>query len=49
MIVFILSYKKNGKWNETLATSMKRFKDMGYQPVIVEGYSLKKKSTNKTE
>lgn len=42
MIVFIVSYKKNGKWNETLATSMKRFKDMGYQPVIVEGYSLKK-------
>ena len=42
MIVFILSYKKNGKWNETLAISKKRFKDMGYDPVVVEGFSLKK-------
>jgi hypothetical protein len=41
MDVYIISYKKNGKWNEMLKNSKKRFKELGYKVFLVEGYNLK--------
>ena len=36
MNVYIISYKKNGKWNEMLKHSKKRFKELGYKVFLVE-------------
>ena len=38
--VFILSYKKNGLWNELSNVSKARFKKKGFLPRVVEGYNL---------
>lgn len=38
--VFIMSYKKNGKWNETLSKVKKRFMNKGFSVTVVEGYYL---------
>ena len=40
--VYILSYKKNSKWNPVLELSKKRFKMQGFNPIPVEGYNLNK-------
>ena len=42
--VFILSYKKNNKFTEVSKLSKKRFEEMKYKPLIVEGYNLAKHS-----
>ena len=41
MDVYIVSYKKNGKWNSMVKHSKKRFTKLGYRVFLVEGYSLK--------
>lgn len=41
MDVYIVSYKKNGKWNSMVKHSKKRFTQLGYRVFLVEGYSLK--------
>ena len=41
MDVYIVSYKKNGKWNSMVKHSKKRFAQLGYRVFLVEGYSLK--------
>ena len=38
--VFILSYKKSNKFTEVSEVSKKRFQEMKYKPVIIEGYNL---------
>ena len=35
-----MSYKKNGKWNETLSKVKKRFISKGFSVTVVEGYYL---------
>lgn len=41
MLVLVMSYKKNGKWNPTYNYSKKRFTQMGYTVKPIEGYNLK--------
>ena len=41
MLVLVMTYKKNGKWNPTFYDSKKRFEEMGYKVEPVEGYNLK--------
>ena len=41
MRVLIMTYKKNGKWNDAFFTSKKRFQEMGYKVTPIEGYNLK--------
>ena len=41
MDVYIISYKIEGKWNSMLKKSKKRFKELGYNVFLVEGYNLK--------
>ena len=40
MLVLIISYKKNGKWNEMKKISENRFKQLGYKTKTIEGYNL---------
>ena len=42
MLVLVMTYKKNGKWNPTYYESKKRFEEMGYTVEPVEGFNLKK-------
>jgi hypothetical protein len=41
MKVLIMTYKKNGKWNESFHISKKRFQQLGYTVKPIEGYNLK--------
>ena len=38
--IFIVSYKKKGKWNDIMHTCEKRFKEKGFTTKVVEGYNL---------
>ena len=39
--VYIISYKKNGKWNDVSNISINRFHEQGFRTELIEGYNLK--------
>ena len=39
--VYVVSYKKNGKWNDVSNISINRFHEQGFRTDLVEGYNLK--------
>ena len=39
--VYIISYKKNGKWNDISNVSINRFHEQGFRTELIEGYNLK--------
>ena len=41
MLVLIMTYKKNGKWNPPFYFSKKRFQQLGYKVKAIQGYNLK--------
>jgi hypothetical protein len=39
--IYLISYKKNGKWNPIMEESRKRYDQMGFNVKLFEGFSLK--------
>jgi hypothetical protein len=39
--MYIISYKKNGKWNDVSNISINRFHEQGFRTELIEGYNLK--------